>query len=335
MYIKPKARGKTRPARQGEKAMTTIVDLPDDPRFTIKAVASQTGIRPVTLRAWERRHEVLNPHRAGNRYRLYSERDIAILRWLKSRVDEGVSISNAVSELRSLSSTNAWPEALPLAPTQSVNATQTPPSYYAQHLYLALIKHDENRAGDLLREAHAIFDLMTVCMEVLVPALVDVGEAWYRGEIRVTTEHFASAYLRGKLLTLLQAYPSRRSAPLLLIGCAPMEQHELGSLMIAVLARSEGFRVEYLGPDIPIEDLADYASYEQPAMIILSASSEYSAREMRRMQEMLKKNRPMPIFGYGGRAFDLKPSLCEEIPGTYLGSSLEAAIQNIKSLLKQ
>jgi MerR family transcriptional regulator, light-induced transcriptional regulator len=175
---------------------------------------------------------------------------------------------------------------------------------------------------------------MTVCMEVLVPSLREIGEAWYRGEIRVTTEHFASAYMRGKLLSLLQAYPSRRSAPLVLIGCAPMEQHELGSLMMAVLLRSEGMRVEYLGPDIPIEDLADYASYEQPAMIILSATSEYSAREMRRMQDLLKKTRPLPIFAYGGRAFDLQPELRKEIPGNYLGNTLETALDTIKNLLK-
>jgi methanogenic corrinoid protein MtbC1 len=314
--------------------MTTIVDLSDDPKFTIKAVATQTGIRPVTLRAWERRHEVLNPHRADNRYRLYSERDVAILRWLKNRVDEGISISNAVNELRSMTKNNVWPEAIPLAPVQAGAVSDLPPSRYAHQLYRALIKHDENQASDLLREVHAIFDLMTVCMEVLVPALREIGEAWYRGEIRVTTEHFASAYLRGKMLSLLQAYPSRRNAPLILIGCAPMEQHELGSLMMAVLLRSEGYRVEYLGPDIPVEDLADYASYELPAMIILSASSDYSAREMRRMQDMLKKVRPTPIFGYGGRAFDLNPRLQGEIPGNYLGNTLEVAITTIKDLLK-
>lgn len=314
--------------------MPTIVELPDEPKFTIKTVASQTGIRPVTLRAWERRHEVLNPHRADNRYRLYSERDVAILRWLKNRVDEGVSISSAVSELRSMSSNNIWPETIPNAPTQMAGPNDTPPSFYAVQLFRALIKHDENRAGDLLREAHALFNLMTVCMEVLVPALRDIGEAWYRGEIRVTTEHFASAYLRGKLLSLLQAYPSRRNAPLILIGCAPMEQHELGALMLAVLMRSEGLRVEYLGPDIPIEDLADYASYEQPAMIILSAITEHSAREIRRMQEMLNKLKPSPIFGYGGRAFDLQPGLRDEVPGNYLGSTLELAIDSIHNLLK-
>jgi MerR family transcriptional regulator, light-induced transcriptional regulator len=318
----------------GDQRMSTIVDLSDDPKFTIKSVASLTGIRPVTLRAWERRHEVLNPYRADNRYRLYSERDIAVLRWLKNRIEEGISISSAVSELRSMTANNMWPEAVPSAPTPVVGASDTPPSQYATQLYRALIKHDESKAGDLLREVHAIFDLMTVCMEVLVPALREIGESWYRGEIRVTTEHFASAYLRGKLLSLLQAYPTRRTAPLVLIGCAPMEQHELGSLMMAVLLRSEGLRVEYLGPDIPIEDLADYASYEQPAMIILSASSEYSAREMRKMQEMLKKVRPTPIFGYGGRAFDTKPELRKEIAGTYLGGTFESALDTVKSLLK-
>ena len=96
--------------------MTTIVDLSDEPKFTIKAVANQTGIRPVTLRAWERRNEVLAPHRAENHYRLYSERDIAILRWLKFRVDEGASISNAINELRAMASKNIWPEAIPLVP---------------------------------------------------------------------------------------------------------------------------------------------------------------------------------------------------------------------------
>ncbi len=315
--------------------MTTIVDLPDEPKFTIKKVSSQTGIRPVTLRAWERRHEVLNPHRAGNRYRLYSERDVAILRWLKNRVDEGISISSAVSELRSMTTNNEWPEAVPLAPAPTQGAGDIAPAVFAGQLFNALIKHDESRSGDLLREIHARFDLLTVCMEVLIPALRQIGESWYRGEIRVTTEHFASAYLRGKLLTLLQAYPSRRSSPLILIGCAPMEQHELGSLMMAVLIRSEGFRVEYLGPDIPIEDLADYASYESPGMIILSASSEYSARQMRRMQDLLKKLHSVPIFGYGGRAFDLQPELRKEIPGIYLGDTLQAAIGSIKDLLKQ
>lgn len=315
--------------------MSTIDELSDLPKYTIKAVASQTGIRPVTLRAWERRHEILTPHRSENQYRLYSDRDVAILRWLKNRVDNGISISNAAAEFRAMVNQQLWPEAIPSLPERHFGGQAHPPDWYASQLTTALIQHDEQTSTTLLRESHALFDLMTVFMDILVPSLVEIGEAWYTGRIRVTTEHFASAFLRGKLLSLLQAYPIRRNAPYILLGCAPMEQHELGPLMIAVLLRSVGYRVEFLGPDLPIDDLVDYATYERPSMIILSATSPSSALEMKTMQQKLQKMRQAPLFGYGGRAFDLDPSLTRQVPGIYLGNTLEKAIRTIKELLNQ
>ena len=313
--------------------MANIADFPDEPKYTIKTVSSQTGIRPVTLRAWERRHEVLSPFRSDNRYRLYSDRDVAILRWLKNRVDGGVSISNAVTELRGMTTQDLYPEAVPSAPSPQSGGNSAPPAQYAARLVAALLKHDETTAGELLHEAHAIFDLMTIFMEIVIPCLVEIGDAWYNGRIRVTTEHFASAFLRGKLLGLLQAYPSRRNSPYILIGCAPTEQHELGTLMLAVLLRSYSFRVEYLGPDIPLEDLVEYTSFEHPAMVILSSTTPPAALELKRFQEKLRKIRPMPIFGYGGRAFDQNPKLIEQVPGSYLGSTLESAMHSIRELL--
>jgi MerR family transcriptional regulator, light-induced transcriptional regulator len=313
--------------------MTSISDFSEDPKYTIKSVATQTGIRPVTLRAWERRHEVLTPHRSDNRYRLYSERDIAILRWIKSRVDNGITISNAIGELRTMTRNGMWPDAVPTGPSIEPLKSATPPAIYANQLYQALIKHDEVRTGDLLREVLSIFDLKTICVDVLTPCLVEIGEAWYRGEIRITTEHFASAYLRGKLLTLLQAYPSRRTAPYILIGGAPTEQHEIGSLMMAVMLRSEGYRVEYLGPDIPIDDLVDYAKFEKPSMIVLSATMESSASELKRMQEKVNRLRPVPVFAYGGRAFVEKPDLRKQIAGIYLGDTLDLALEEVHNLL--
>src|SRR2546427_12509418 len=74
----------------------------DVPLFNTKAVVHQTGIAAPTLRAWERRYMILSPERAHNDYRLYSERDIAIIRWLKERVDAGMSISQAIALFRHL-----------------------------------------------------------------------------------------------------------------------------------------------------------------------------------------------------------------------------------------
>ncbi|GCE18294.1 MerR family transcriptional regulator [Dictyobacter kobayashii] len=74
----------------------------DQPVFNTKAVVQQTGVPAPTLRAWERRYSLLVPERANNAYRLYSERDVALIRWLKECVDSGISISHAVALFRHL-----------------------------------------------------------------------------------------------------------------------------------------------------------------------------------------------------------------------------------------
>jgi len=315
--------------------MTSIIEFSDEPKYPIKLVCSQTGIRAVTLRAWERRHEVLTHYRSENRYRLYYERDVAILRWIKSRIDSGVSISRAVEELRSMKKNGIWPDALPTMPVPNRSVVHAlPTATYARQLYQALIQHDEMAAGKIIQEIQMGYDTRTICMDIFTPCLVDIGEAWYRGEIRITTEHFASAYLRGKLLSLLQAYSNRRNAPYILVGCAPTEQHEIGSLMVAVLLRSHGFRVEYLGPDVPIEDLVDYASYEHPQMVILTASMESTALELVHAEEKVSKLHPIPIFGYGGGAFVRKPDLQKKISGIYLGDDFDSAVETVEGLFE-
>ena len=313
--------------------MTTIVDLSTEPKFTIKTVASQTGIQPVTLRAWERRHDILTPYRGNNRYRLYSERDVAILRWIKYRVGEGMPIRNAVSELRSMASQSLWPEALPVAPEPMQTPGHQPPAHYARELYQALIHVDESKASDLLREAHALFDLVVLCEEVLLGAVKQLDQSRYLGQISFSVERFASGYLTCKLLSLLQVYPLRQNAPLILLGCAPLDSQELPVLMLAVLLRSQGYQVEYLGPDLSMEDLADYASYVTPAIVILSAATEDSAREMRRMHSILQKMHGHPVFAYTGRAFERSARLQAEIPGIYLSSRLQEADNQVRVLL--
>ncbi|HEV7235834.1 MAG TPA: MerR family transcriptional regulator, partial [Ktedonobacteraceae bacterium] len=72
----------------------------DVPLFNTKAVVQQTGIAAPTLRAWERRYMILSPERAQNDYRLYSNRDIAIIHWLKVHVDTGMSISQSIALFR-------------------------------------------------------------------------------------------------------------------------------------------------------------------------------------------------------------------------------------------
>ena len=84
--------GQSAPIQSREK-------LDNQPIYNIKAVVEATGLAAATFRAWERRYGTLTPGRTEGGYRLYSASDIATLQWLKQRVGEGLSISQALALL--------------------------------------------------------------------------------------------------------------------------------------------------------------------------------------------------------------------------------------------
>ncbi len=309
--------------------MPTIATFSDKPKHTIKVICAQTGVLPVTLRAWERRYNLFKPQRTSGNYRLYSDRDIALLRWIKDGVERGESISRVVREFETLRRLGRWPEAGPTPPPAPTHEPATPPEIYAKQLYGALTALNEGQAADVLREAQGVFDVAVLCLNIIEPCLVEIGEAWYRGAIRIATEHFASQYLRGRLMNLYQAYPARHNAPRIVVGCAPSESHDIGCLILALLLRREGYRVEFLGANVHLGDLAHYARQERPALICLSANSEDSAHELRQMDTRLAGMRPRPKLIYGGQAFNLKPALRQTVPGEFLGKDAGTAVLQI------
>ena len=67
-----------------------------NPIYNLSAVLRETGLTADVLRAWERRYELPKPQRTPGGHRLYSDYDVATIKWLQSRQTEGLSISRAV-----------------------------------------------------------------------------------------------------------------------------------------------------------------------------------------------------------------------------------------------
>jgi len=304
------------------------------PIHTIRGLSKRIDEQPVTLRAWERRYDLLEPERLENNYRLYSERDFQVVRWITHRLDDGLSISTAAKEYKSLRGSGIWPEALP---TVSVPEPSKKPLYqpeiYAEKIFDTLTSHDAISAKKIVDDIQSMFDLKVIFLDIFSPCLYEIGEAWYRGKIRIATEHFASAFIRGILMQLLTAFPIYSQAPKLLIGCAPEEFHELASLMLSVLLRREGYQVEFLGADLPVDDLVAYAEDISPDMIILSASFEHTARPLYKIQAKLDQLPSKPQLGFGGRYFNDNPEVLKELQGIFLGTSLDDTIKNVHDIL--
>lgn len=74
-----------------------MADDPDKdgaPGYRVGAVRRLTGISEHTLRAWERRHAVIEPARSAGGTRLYTEQHVARLQLLKALTDCGESIGS-------------------------------------------------------------------------------------------------------------------------------------------------------------------------------------------------------------------------------------------------
>lgn len=302
------------------------------PVYTIKTVVQETGIAPATLRAWERRYGCLSPGRSDGGYRLYSERDIAVLRWLKHQVDTGVSISRAVALLEIHQHKGAEAHLLETRLITETRAVQGIRSTTAlvNDLMEALLAFQEASAEMLLSEAFALYPMETVFEEIVSPLLITIGERWHSGETSIIQEHFATAFLRRRLTALFQAYEQPRTGPLVITGAAPAEWHDIGILLVSLTLRRHGWRVIYLGQNVPAEQLIEEIGKLRPDLICLSATTHTSAVALSQICDAIHTlPEPRPRLIVGGQAFSSYPELRARFPCAYLAISMRDLIDQV------
>lgn len=301
-----------------------------EPIYNMKAVAQRTGIPAPTLRAWERRHKALSPGRSSGNYRLYSERDIAILEWLDQKTKTGLSISRAVALLE-----------LMLAASDSARAPDMTPDRLhdlprlSADLKDALSTLDERAAGAVLAEAFALYPLEDICEGVIAPALAVIGDEWHAGKVSIVTEHFATSYLLGRLLALLNSQPVGEG-PLILLGCAPGERHEIGVLMLALMLRRAGLNTRYLGGDVPLPDWARSIRELQPGVVAISAMTAHSAEMLGGLEGAFAGVPPgrLPRIVLGGMGFRAGAPAIPGLPAVLVDGDLRASVARIRELLR-
>ncbi|HWQ13336.1 MAG TPA: B12-binding domain-containing protein [Roseiflexaceae bacterium] len=294
------------------------------PIFNTKAVARETGVPPDTFRAWERRYGVPRPQRTPGGHRLYSERDMAIIRWLRERTEEGMNISHAVMLLAS---------ALEEAPQPFGNGESRALGRMAGELAGALTSFDAAAAERIVGEAFAIHPFERVLLDLIQPAMVEVGDRWQRGEINVAAEHYATEFVRRKLAGLLNVFERTASRETIVVGCAPQELHDLGALFGSLFLMRRGWRVLYLGAQVPLADLLEAVQLVRPDLVCLSASTAETAGLLREVALELQRRFPQQRLGYGGRIFNASPELRETMPGVFLGHDARELAESVAALL--
>jgi MerR family transcriptional regulator, light-induced transcriptional regulator len=304
-----------------------------DPNYNLKAVVRETQLTPETLRAWERRYGVPNPERTQGGHRLYSLRDIQMLKWLVARQKEGLSISRAVELWKNLEKEGQDP--LQRGQSATVALYSGGPSLEEQRKawVSACLEFDEQQAEAVLSHAFGIASPETVCIEVLQKGISEIGKQWYQGTISVQQEHFATSQAMRRLSALLAAAPPPTRRERILAACPPLEEHEFGLLLSAFLLRRRGWPVVYLGANVPLHRLGAAIRATRPRMAIALSQTLQAAASLREMGELLQEEGTRMV--YGGGIFQIFPVLTEYISGTYIGNELAAVPQIIEREISQ
>jgi methanogenic corrinoid protein MtbC1 len=195
----------------------------------------------------------------------------------------------------------------------------------------ALVKGDARLVELVALEAIAEgMPLATLYVDVMTPALHDIGERWQRGELTIADEHIATSLVDDVMALVGRSATvrPRRSRSRVLLGAVENENHVVGLKMLADLAEGAGFDVRFAGAALPVATLEHVVRKHEPRVVGLSASVGAPAWALQDAIEVLTGRCGVPVLIGGG---GVPPQLAEH-PGVHHAPDAREALAVLEQL---
>lgn len=215
--------------------------------YSVAQVESITGISSHKLRIWERRYDFLLPKRTPSNIRYYTDYDLRMLINIGVLTRHGYRIST-VGKL-----TNAEISDKVVA---LLNDTAGEDEDEIASLIISTINLDEELFNQVYQRQLIRNGFIKTVTNLFYPFLIRVGVLWSASKIIPAQEHFISNLIRQKIISAIDALPSAPSgAKKLVMFLFQGESHELSLLLASFMAKSVGWRVYYLGQNVPVDNV--------------------------------------------------------------------------------
>ncbi|MFE9928557.1 B12-binding domain-containing protein [Streptomyces sp. NPDC005533] len=134
---------------------------------------------------------------------------------------------------------------------------------------------DEASATAVVRRAlDEGLDAESVLLDVIAPTQQRVGEEWAANRITVAQEHAATA-INERAVAAVAQHPAARTTPTrgrITVACVDGEWHALPARLLAEVMRLRGWRVDYLGAQVPTAHLITHIHSTDTDVVALSSS---------------------------------------------------------------
>lgn len=277
-------------------------------RHPIGVVADRTGLTPDLLRVWERRYRAVEPSRATDGQRMYSDNDIERLRLLRVATAAGRSIGQ-VARLGTEELTRMVREDEAARQRAAPWAERALPASAEENVERALQLAravDAPELESMLRRTAAALGVPAFLDTVVAPLLRRMGDEWKDGRLAVAQEHLATAIIQRVLEGVIHFLIPAHAAPNVLLATLSGERHKMGALLAATAAAAEGWRVTYLGPDLPAGEIVAAAVAAEARVVGVSivhlTAPERVLAELRTVRAHLPPSVPLLAGGAGSVA---------------------------------
>lgn len=244
--------------------------------FSIQFVSRVTGINPHTIRAWEKRYQVVVPGRDAKGRRLYNQTHIDRLVMLQDLVD----IGNKISDLAKMSDEQLknlceqYTSNGRVLPNKKENQVPIDVNETLQNLLLALQHYKLDILSHELEKAKGMMNLREFALSILLPLLAEVGAQVQRKLLTIAQEYALTSILKfyiGQILYQKYVFRNKNNFNVLLVT-PEGETHEFGILIAALLCSHYKINFYFLGANLPLESTLEAYDQIQPSVIISSVS---------------------------------------------------------------
>jgi len=265
----------------------------------IHRVARLTGLSKDVIRVWERRYGLVKPSRSSNRYREYSDGEVALLRFVKAQMEQGATIGTLAAEGH-----DSLIARMRIATPVSAEE-QKPHERLLDDLIGSLDPLDKAGFERRLNGAVAVIPFEEAVQRILLPLQRRIGELWHQGRLNTAVEHYVTKIVQQKLFSVMNQLPVNEFGPRVLIACPEGETHEIGAQAVAYIAATKGCHVYYLGPNLPSSDLMTFCEKIKPDLVLLSLTdvkAEAAALQQLKELEQLATRWSVAVGGQGALA---------------------------------
>ncbi len=259
-------------------------------------IVSLTGISSHTLRKWESRYDFLVPERTETNIRFYTDSQLKKLLNISILREQGHRLS-AIDKM----SDEEIHELVSQVLTSSDQESEI------KALVISMINLDEQEFDDVLKSHIIKHGILTTFTDVIYPFLHKVGVLWGINKIMPAQEHFVSNLIRQKICSAIDLLPiAPKDAPRIIMFLTEGENHEIGLLLASFIAKKLGWRVFYLGQNVPHDNLHTMVELIKPTYILTFFITTTSSSIKERISKIISECEAHLLFSGNSTSVDLQ-----------------------------